>query len=135
MLAALLLASAGISDLNAQQAPADIMGQDQTQDSEGMMGGGMGGMMGGNQGGGAMMGRGMCGMMGGRGMGGGHMMSHMQMRGPMMRMMFVMMDADGDGALSLEEVQAVHARIFKAIDADKNGKVTLEEIQQFFRRQ
>jgi Ca2+-binding EF-hand superfamily protein len=53
----------------------------------------------------------------------------------MMRMMFVMMDADGDGALSLEEVQAVHARIFKAIDADKNGKVTLEEIQQFFRRQ
>ena len=52
-----------------------------------------------------------------------------------MRMMFVMMDTDGDGALSLEEVQSVHARIFKAIDADKNGKITLEEIQQFLRSQ
>src|SRR5262245_28423371 len=104
MLAALLLASAGMTDLEAQEAPADNMGQGQSQDSGSMMGGGMGGMM-------------------------GH---HMRMRGPMMRMIFVMMDADGDGALSLEEVQSVHARIFKAIDADKNGKVTLEEIQQFF---
>jgi Ca2+-binding EF-hand superfamily protein len=50
-------------------------------------------------------------------------------------MMFIMMDTDGDGALSLEEVQALHARMFKAIDADKNGKVTLEEIQQFLRSQ
>ena len=127
MLAALLLASAEITDLNAQEAPADTMGQGQSQESGNMMGGQS--MMGGG-----MMGGGMCGMMG-RGMGGGHMVSHMQMRGPMMRMMFVMMDADGDGALSLEEVQAVHARIFKAIDVDKNGKVNLEEIQQFFRRQ
>ena len=31
------------------------------------------------------------------------------------------------GALSLEELQSFHARIFKTIDADKNGKVTLEE--------
>jgi Ca2+-binding EF-hand superfamily protein len=63
------------------------------------------------------------------------MRHRMNMRGPMMRMMFIMMDTDGDGALSLEEVQALHARMFKAIDADKNGKVTLEEIQQFLRSQ
>ena len=37
------------------------------------------------------------------------------MMGPgMMRMMLIVMDTDGDGALSLEEVQAVHARMFAA---------------------
>ena len=35
-----------------------------------------------------------------------------------------------DGALSLEEVQEVHARIFNAADAD--GRVTPEEMQAFF---
>jgi Ca2+-binding EF-hand superfamily protein len=49
--------------------------------------------------------------------------------------MVVLIDTDGDGALSLEEVQAVHARMFKAMDADKNGRVTLEEMQQFMRGQ
>src|SRR5262245_12353857 len=124
MLAALLLASAEITDLNAQETPADDAGQAQSQGSRGMMGGGMGGMMGGGMG--DMMGGGMGDMMG-RGMGG--MMGYgMGMRGPgMMRLMMVMTDTDGDGALSLDEVQSVHARIFKAIDADKNGKVTLEE--------
>jgi Ca2+-binding EF-hand superfamily protein len=74
-------------------------------------------------------------------MGGGGMMGHgmhhgmMMMRPNMLRVLVVMMDTDGDGALSLEEVQAVHARMFKAIDADKNGRVTLEEMQQFFRGQ
>ncbi|MFO1141225.1 MAG: EF-hand domain-containing protein [Amaricoccus sp.] len=48
-----------------------------------------------------------------------------------MRMMMILMDADGDGALSLEEVQAVHARLFKAIDADGNGRVTVEEVESF----
>jgi Ca2+-binding EF-hand superfamily protein len=82
---------------------------------------------------GSMMGGGNCGLMAHRM---GRMMRHrMNMRGPKMRMMFIMMDTDGDGALSLEEVQALHARMFKAIDADKNGKVTLEEIQQFLRSQ
>ena len=57
------------------------------------------------------------------------------MRPGMMRMMVVLIDTDGDGALSLEEVQAVHARMFKAMDADKNGRVTLEEMQQFTRGQ
>src|SRR4051794_31734837 len=95
--AALLLASVETTDVNAQEAPADTMGQGQSHGGGSMMGCGMGGMMG-------------CGM--------GGMMGHgMGMRGPgkmmppgIMRMMIVMMDADGDGALSLEEVQSVHAR-------------------------
>jgi len=69
-----------------------------------------------------MMGRGM-GMMTGQGMMG-------QRQG--MHLMLVLMDTDGDRALSLEEVQAAHAKIFKAVDDDKDGKVTLEEIQTFF---
>jgi Ca2+-binding EF-hand superfamily protein len=64
----------------------------------------------------------------GSGMGRG-MMGH----GGMMRIMFAVIDADGDGALSLEEVQEVHARIFNHIDADDDGRVTPEEMQAFFR--
>ena len=57
------------------------------------------------------------------------MMGH----GMSMRIIFALMDTDGDGTLSLEEFQTAHAKIFKAIDADKDGKVTLEEMQMFFR--
>jgi len=73
---------------------------------------------------GGMMGRGM---MGGGMMGGGMMM------GPpiMMRMIFALMDADGDGTISLQEFQAAHERIFKAMDANKDGRLTLEEMQAF----
>lgn len=54
------------------------------------------------------------------------------MMGPgMMRMMLIVMDTDGDGALSLEEVQAVHARVFSAMDADGDGRVTPEEMEAF----
>ena len=51
----------------------------------------------------------------------------------MIRMMFALMDADGDGKLSLQEFQAAHERIFKAMDANKDGFVTLQEMQNFIR--
>ena len=77
---------------------------------------GQGDMMGHGMMGGRMMGRGMMGGM-----------------GPpfMMRMMFALMDADGDGTISLQEFQAAHERIFKAMDANKDGVLTLEEMQAF----
>ena len=90
--------------------------QPQGQEGAGMMG--HGGMMGG-----ATMGRGMmgCGMMGGRAM------------GPpiMLRMMFALMDSDGDGTIELPEFQAAHERIFKAMDSNKDGRLTLEEMTAF----
>lgn len=84
-------------------------------------------------GGGGMMGRGMMGpgTMGRGRMGGG--MGPGAMAPLMMRMMFALMDADGDGKLSLQEFQAAHERIFKAMDANKDGFVTLQEMQEFIR--
>ena len=78
------------------------------------------GQPGGRQG---MMGGGMM----GRGMMGGDAM------GPpiMFRMMFALMDADGDGTISLPEFQVAHERIFKAMDSNKDGKLTLEEMLAF----
>ena len=70
-------------------------------------------------------------------MGQGRMMGHGMMGGTamgspfMMRMMFALMDADGDGTISLQEFQAAHERIFKAMDSNKDGKLTLEEMQAF----
>ncbi len=49
-----------------------------------------------------------------------------------MKVMFAVIDADGDGALSLEEVRDVQERIFDAVDADGDGRVTMEEIGFFF---
>jgi len=73
------------------------------------------------------MGQEGAGTMGQRGMMGGGMM------GPpfMMRMMFALMDADGDATISLQEFQAAHERIFRAMDSNKDGKLTLEEMQAF----
>ncbi len=75
---------------------------------------------------------GQGGMMG-RGMGGGHMMGHGMMGPPpaMMRMMFALMDADGDGTISLQEFQAAHERIFKGMDTNRDGKLTPEEMKAF----
>jgi hypothetical protein len=71
---------------------------------------------------GSMMGSVMMGQMMGRGM-----------MGPpfMMRMMFALMDADGDGTISLQEFQAAHERIYRAMDSNRDGKLTLEEMQAF----
>ena len=88
-----------------------------------MMGQGQGMPMMGRQGRQGMMQDG-CPMMGdgkGRGM----------MRPHMMVMMIAMVDGDGSGALSLEEVQAVHARMFKYADADADGELTLDEMRAF----
>jgi hypothetical protein len=54
-----------------------------------------------------------------------------QHQGMMMRIMFALMDADGDGAISLQEFQAVHERLFKAMDSTKDGRLNLEEMQNF----
>jgi Ca2+-binding EF-hand superfamily protein len=43
----------------------------------------------------------------------------------MMRIIFSLMDSDGDGTISLQEFQAAHERIFKAIDVNKDGRLTL----------
>ena len=118
---------------SAQQSPGIPMtqqpGQQQTQqqppgqEDSGMMG--HGGMMGrGMMGQGGMMGRGM--------MGQGGMMSCGMMGPPvMMRIIFSLMDSDGDGTISLQEFQAAHERIFKGMDANKDGRLTPEEMQAF----
>jgi EF hand len=49
----------------------------------------------------------------------------------MMRMMFVLMDTDGDGTVSLQEFQSAHERMFKAMDTNKDGRLTVEEMQAF----
>ena len=54
------------------------------------------------------------------------------MHGAGMRMVFAIVDADGDGALSLVEVQDFHSRIFKAVDQNKDGRVEMTEIETFF---
>ena len=82
--------------------------------------------------------RGMMGMMGGGMMGRGY--GHQDwcrdrgIIGPlMMRIIFSLMDADGDGTISLQEFQAAHERIFKAMDTDHDGTVSLEEMEAFMR--
>ena len=49
----------------------------------------------------------------------------------MARIIFSLMDADGDGKLTLQEWQAAHERIFKAMDTNHHGTVTLEEMEAF----
>ena len=54
------------------------------------------------------------------------------MHGARMRLVFAIVDADGDGALSLNEVQDFHGRIFRAVDEDEDGMAEMEEIESFF---
>src|SRR6516162_771816 len=102
------------------QAPGGSPGTQQTQPTPGGMMG-MPGMMRDHPG---MMG-GHPGIMGLMGRDYGH-------RGSVMaRIIFSLMDADGDGKLTLQEWQAAHERIFKAMDTNHDGTVTLEEMEAF----
>ncbi len=104
----------GAPAMSSRQSPGTPMMQqpDQTQladerdpstnEEEGMMGHGM-------------MGHGMM----GHGMMGHGMMGHRGMF--LMRIIFALMDSDGDGTVSLSEFQAAHEKIFKAMDANKDG--------------
>jgi hypothetical protein len=61
-----------------------------------------------------------------------HSMGHGGMMQPFaMRIIFALMDRDGDGTVSLEEFQAAHESIFKAMDADKDSTVSIEEMEDF----
>lgn len=96
---------------------------------QGMMGQGTG-MMGPGMMGPGMMGQGTMGPgMMGWGMTGG--MPMMAMRAQMMKIMFAIADANGDGGLSFDEVTAIHKRIFDRVDVNKDGKVVPEEVQTF----
>ncbi|TIQ36288.1 MAG: EF-hand domain-containing protein [Mesorhizobium sp.] len=77
------------------------------------------------------MGQGMMGgMMQPRMMGG---MPMMRVHGHMMKIMFAIVDTNGDGAISFEELTTVEKRIFDKVDVNKDGKVTPEEVQTFMR--
>lgn len=60
------------------------------------------------------------------------MRGHRMERAQMLRTMIILMDTDGDGALSLDEIQAVTERFFNAMDADDSGGLAVDEIRAFY---
>jgi hypothetical protein len=107
----------GTMTATAQQGPMMQQQPDQQQSAQTDRGGMMGG-----------------GMMGRSTMGGTmhhHGMGHRGMNPIAMRIIFALMDTDGDGTISLQEWQAAHERIFKAMDADRDGTVSFEEMMNF----
>jgi hypothetical protein len=109
-------------DFDEEGSDTGMMGRDVSEEEgmgRGVRGQGRGmGMSHGMMGHGGMMHHGMIGQ---RGM----------MMVPLMRIIFALMDADGDGTVSLEEFQAAHEKIFKAMDVDKDGTVSFEEMMNF----
>ena len=104
-----LAASVSICTMGGMSASAQQPPETRVQ-QEGMPGGGM-----------------MRGMMRGR------MMAHRAMMRLPFRIIFALMDTDGDGTVSLSEFQAAHEKIFKAMDANKDGVLTREEMLAFMR--
>ena len=100
--ASVSICTMGGTSASAQQPPETRVQQ------EGMPGGGM-----------------MRGMMRGR------IMAHRAMMRLPFRIIFALMDTDGDGTVSLSEFQAAHEKIFKAMDANKDGVLTMEEMLAF----
>src|SRR5215467_12609411 len=99
-----LILSFGAVSASAQQSPGSPMMQQSEQQQMQREGAGQDepGMMGRD-----VMGRGMM----GRGMMGRGMMGHRGMMAPfVMRIIFALMDADGDGTISLQE--SAHERLF-----------------------
>src|SRR5262245_54380583 len=105
LIASALLLVSNVAGAQEQKAPS-AGAQEQEAPSAKMTGEDMMGHMGGDMGHGTM-----C-----HGMKGHGMMGH----GMFKRIMFALMDTDGDGTLSVEEFQTAHAKIFKAIDANKD---------------
>ncbi|MBS3651329.1 EF-hand domain-containing protein [Pseudaminobacter sp. 19-2017] len=67
----------------------------------------------------------------------GHMRGHRHgppwmMRGVGLKIFFAVMDSNGDGRLTLDEINDFHARIFRAMDKDQKGYLTEEDIREFF---
>lgn len=52
--------------------------------------------------------------------------------GARMKIVFAIADANGDGELTIEEINDFHERIFNAVDRDGDGGVTPDEIRGFF---
>jgi hypothetical protein len=90
-------------------------------------------MMGGGMTGGGMMDMARSGMMShAKRASMGRAMGMMPMSGAAhMKILFAVVDTNEDGALSFDEIMAVHKRIFDMIDTDKDGKVTMEELEAF----
>jgi hypothetical protein len=117
--AALMLLYAASGARAQMQQPSEQQPSEQQQQTE------QGGEMGsGEMGSGGMMRRGMMrrGLMG-RGM--------MRRAGMPLRIIFALMDADGDGTISLQEWQEAHERIFKAMNTTHDGRLTMDQIRAF----
>ncbi|MER8695544.1 EF-hand domain-containing protein [Mesorhizobium opportunistum] len=56
---------------------------------------------------------------------------HQIIRGAGMRLVFGLLDMDGDGSLSQNEVEGAVGRIFSNIDENGDGKIDLDEVQSF----